>query len=386
MLSVFHIITGLEAGGAERVLYSLIKDDKDKEHIVVSFADDGYYGPLLKDLGIKVITLHLNNVFKLIAGIFRLISLIKSHKPDIFVTWMIHASLLGGLVAKFSSNSPIIWNFRGTIFTPGGGKELFYNFLLKACSLLSDKIPSKIVCCAESISEELVDIKFPNSKIIVIPNGYDLNIFKPRSDYRKEVRSNFGITDNLLFLGMFARWDPQKNIDELVHALSLVKKKDQRFKMLLAGSGIINKKLTTLINICDLKNEVILLDQSPNVEKIMNSLDIHILSSSYGEGFPNVICETMACGIPNISTNVGDSSFIIQENGWITSDSSRFGLADAISNAIKDYENYEVFLEKKQNSRKRIKEKFTLEKMISNYTMVIESCLEDITQSKSHHD
>ena len=386
MLSVFHIITGLEAGGAERVLYCLIKDDRDKEHIVVSFTDEGYYGPLLKDLGIKVITLHLNNVFKVIAGIFRLLSLIKSHKPDIFVTWMIHASLLGGLVAKLSSNSPIIWNFRGTIFTPGGGKELFYNFLLKVCSLLSDKIPSKIICCAESISEELVDIKFPNSKITVIPNGYDLNIFKPRPDYRKEVRSNLGISENLLFLGMFARWDPQKNIDELVHALSLMKKKGQRFKMLLAGSGINNEKLTALINICDLKNEVILLDQSPNVEKIMNSLDIHILSSSYGEGFPNVICETMACGIPNVSTNVGDSSFIIQENGWIASDTSRFGLADAISNAIKDYENNEVFLEKKHNSEKRIKEKFTLEKMISSYTMVIESCLEEITQSKSRHD
>ena len=110
MLSVFHIITGLEAGGAERVLYCLIKDDRDKEHIVVSFTDEGYYGPLLKDLGIKVITLHLNNLFKVIAGIFRLLSLIKSHKPDIFVTWMIHASLLGGLVAKLSSNSPIIWN------------------------------------------------------------------------------------------------------------------------------------------------------------------------------------------------------------------------------------------------------------------------------------
>tara|TARA_S200000501_G_scaffold294029_1_gene279748 strand:- start:354 stop:710 length:357 start_codon:yes stop_codon:yes gene_type:complete len=118
----------------------------------------------------------------------------------------------------------------------------------------------------------------------------------------------------------------------------------------------------------------------------MNSLDIHILSSSYGEGFPNVICETMACGIPNVSTNVGDSSFIIQENGWIASDTSRFGLADAISNAIKDYENNEVFLEKKHNSEKRIKEKFTLEKMISSYTMVIESCLEEITQSKSRHD
>ena len=53
---------------------------------------------------------------------------------------------------------------------------------------------------------------------------------------------------------------------------------------------------------------------------------------------------------------------------------------------MKDYENNEVFLEKKQNSEKRIKEKFSLEKMISSYTMAIESCLEELTQSKSRHD
>ena len=240
----------------------------------------------MKELDTKVIALQLNNIFKGIVGLFRLFWLIKSNKPDIFLTWMIHASLLGGLVAKLSSNSPIIWNFRGTIFKPGGAKEFYSNrILLKACTLLSNNIPSKILCCAESISQELVFIKFPKSKIEVIPNGYDLNIFKPNSVYRKEVRNDLQINDNSPFLGMFARWDPQKNIEELVHALSLVKKKGLNFKMLLAGSGINNGNLISLINICDLKNEVILLDQSPNVEKIMNSLDIHILSSSYGEGF-----------------------------------------------------------------------------------------------------
>ena len=78
-------------------------------------------------------------------------------------------------------------------------------------------------------------------------------------------------------------------------------------KVKIISSGGTYKEIKRL----KLSNHVKLLGQTDNISEVMNGLDLHILSSSYGEGFPNVIAESMACGTPCIATDVGDSSFVI---------------------------------------------------------------------------
>ena len=101
----------------------------------------------------------------------------------------------------------------------------------------------------------------------------------------------------------------------------------------------------------------------------MNAIDIHILSSSYGEGFPNVIAESMACGTPCVVTDVGDSAYIAGKTGWVVPPNNSIKLARAIETAIKEQSTFK-WNKRCIRARLRIKEKFSITKMINLYDKI----------------
>ncbi|MGP4789275.1 glycosyltransferase family 4 protein [Psychrobacter sp. 1Y11] len=367
-MKIVHIITGLNNGGAEGVLFRLCTHDKNNQHVVISMMDKGKYGALLEKQGITVhcLMLNRNNInFKSLTKLYRLL---KQLKPDVVQTWMYHADLIGGLTARFAGYKNIFWNVRNTELKKGSSKNSTI-YIAKASALLSHVIPKKIVCCAVNASDIHSELGYDKKKLTVISNGFELNKFSPNDECRNAVITELSLDKVSDIIGMVGRFDPQKDHTNLIKAVHIVVKSRPNLKVLLIGKDMNedNKTLLDLIKNLNIGKNIIFLDQRTDIPAVMNAMDLHILSSLYGEGFPNVIAEAMACGTPCVTTDVGDSALIVGDLGWVVPVGDSKALANAIITGIKEKDNKAKWLSRKQAVRQRILNNFDISSMVKNY-------------------
>jgi glycosyltransferase involved in cell wall biosynthesis len=365
-MRILHIITGLGDGGAEGTLYKICKHNNINEHIVISLRGPEKYYFLLKKLGIQIHCLNINK-FTIFIKFFSLLKLIKFFKPDIVQTWLIHSDFIGGIAAKLSGFKSIIWNIRYTDFHFGKSK-LTSIIILKILRYLSFFIPISIILNSKR-ARKLYKIKgYDKKKFIFIPNGFEPSIFKHDKLQRKRFRDKLRIKKNTILIGNIARYHPKKDHANLIQALNLLKLKKYNFLCILVGHKITkhNLKLNSLIKKFELSDKVKLLGQRKNITEILNGIDIYVQSSSYGEGFPNVVAEAMSCGTPCIATDVGDSSSIVGKTGQVISPSDSIMLCKAIEKAINQIATKQ-WNKKKKDCKLRIKNHFNIKKMILDY-------------------
>lgn len=372
MKKVLHIITGLTDGGAEAVLYRLCKYDASVKHIVITLMGEGKYGSLLMDMGVEIHCLDMPAGRIKFSGLFKLYKLIREFKPDIVQTWMYHADLIGGVVARLAGVKNVVWGIHNTTLVKGESKRSTI-LIAKLNGFLSKFIPKKIIYCAEKSREVQESIGFKSSKGVVVPNGYNVQDFAPSDVGRMAFRCEAGIVDNIFLIGHVGRYDPQKDQQNLLEALKLVKDKDINFKAVLVGTNLDanNTKLADLLSRLNLLDEVCLLGGRNDIPVVMNGLDIFVLSSAFGEAFPNVLNEAMACSTPCITTDVGDAGVIVGDTGWVVPPQYPQALADAIVQAFEEKKtNSPDWLSRKEASRERIVENFSIEKMLESYHQV----------------
>ena len=364
-MKVVHIITSLGDGGAEHTLFKICKHDVSNKHIVISLKGPEKYFSLLSRLGVKVYC--LNFKFYTIHKFIMLINLLRSLKPDIVQTWLVHADLIGGVAARLAGIKKIIWNVRYSSFKIGKAK-LTTILIIKFLAKLSFLIPKLIVIVSKR-AKKIYEIEgYDKRKFKFIPNGYDLLFLKPNIIQKKIFQKNNKFKKQIPLIGNVARYDPKKDHINLLNALSLLRYKRIDFFCFLVGSKINknNIRLVSEIKRLKLSKYIKLLGQNNNILQVMNGLDIYVQSSSYGEGFPNVVAEAMACGTPCVVTDVGDASFIVGKTGWIVPPNNPNKLAKALENAINEVTTKKIN-KRQDKARARIRKNFDLSKMLKSY-------------------
>jgi glycosyltransferase involved in cell wall biosynthesis len=367
-VKILHIITGLEQGGAEAVLCRLVTAMRaEAEHVVVSLTGLGVYGPRLALQGITVHAMEFPRGRLTVRGLRRLWRLIKDINPDAIQTWLYHADLVGGLTGRLAGVRAVYWNIRNSTLCPSATSKST-RLTAHLCAWASGWIPTGIACCSERAALVHQELGYRANKLKVIPNGYDLRHFSRRPEARERLRREWNVVPGMPVIGMAARWDPQKDHANLLSALAILASSGSDFRCVLAGSGIepANRSLMELISAEGLEDRLLLLGPRDDIPDVMSAVDLHVLSSAYGEAFPNAVAEAMACGVPCVVTDVGDSAVLVEGAGWVVPPRDPSALARFIAEALDVIRSPEG-LALSQACRQRIVERFGLEKMVAAY-------------------
>jgi len=363
---VLHVISGLSDGGAEGALYRLILYDNKYNHMVVSLTDGGVYSEKLLKIGITVNLILMPRGRVTLDGLVRLYKVIKISRADIVQTWMYHADLLGGLLAKFAGYDNIIWGIRG----PYNKKRtsLSTKITVKLCSIFSYWLPSKIISNSYFAKKAHIAIGYNAKNFTVIDNGYSYTKKSDHNNLKIELAKKYNFKNNIPILAMVARFDPHKDHENLIAALSILADKNIKFTCLLVGTDMVssNRVLASLIEQYNIGEMVRLIGRYENIFEVMSFIDIHVLSSA-AESFPNVLAEAMLVGTPCVSTDVGDAKRIIGNTGWLAPANNPVFLASKIETAISEIKNTINWNIRKQSCVERIENKYSMRSMTSSF-------------------
>ena len=365
-MRVIHIIPGLPPHGAETVLFRLATNSRHVAHEIVCLGGRDYYSRLLEEHEIPVHHLELKSATAQFAAIPKLARLVRNSGADVVQCWMQRANLVGGIAGRLAG-VPVVWNIRWSSLKPLRARQ---RLLVYAGGPLTRLIPVAVINCSASSAELHARWGYGFVDNVLIPNGYDPEVFRPDDAARQRVRKGLGIEDEEFVVGTIARWHPQKGIPVLVRAIELLRDRGIKVCALLIGRGLdaANVDLATLLRQSGCAETVQLLGGRSDIPELAAALDLHVLPSVGSEGFPNVVAETMLSGTPNVATDVGDSRLIVGEAGWIVPPRDAPALADAIAQANDEHASVSKAWARRRNSaRERIAKKFSLERMVQNY-------------------
>jgi glycosyltransferase involved in cell wall biosynthesis len=316
-LRVCHLITDLDTGGAERSLVNLVTAMDPAQFVcdVVALIEPGPMAEPLVAAGIPVTTLGMHRGRPSPAALLSLVRHLRATKPTILQTWLYHADLVGTVAAWMSRPEFLVWNVRCTDITRAESEKPI-RWLVRLLAMLSG-CPDAIIVNSHKGEHDHKRIGYHPKQWINISNGVDLERFHPQPGKQAALRNRLGFDPNAVTIGLVARYHPMKDIETFLRAASLFLKNSTDAQFVLCGDGLAadNDNLTGMIANLELDRRVFLLGQRTDVDTIYPTLDILTLCSIYGEGFPNVLCEAMACGVPCVVTDVGDSAEIIGDCG-----------------------------------------------------------------------
>ena len=359
-MKILHIIVGLGVGGAELMLKRLAESHRHStiyEHKIISLTTVGKVGLELRKLGVDVRSLEMGSVLDVPRVLWKLSRIIKLETPGIVQTWMYHADLLGGLAARFAGNRRIVWGIRTTDVQAGGSRAT--TLVRKVCAWLSSKIPHTIVCAADASRRAHITVGYDATRMTVVPNGFDLTRLVATPEQRVGLRQMCGFDDTHVVVGTLGRFNPAKDHANFVRAAGLVAQDHPEVRFLMVGRELTsdNAVLMHWIQQTGCADRFVLLGERADAAVCLSAMDIFGLSSRT-EGFPNVVGEAMAMGVPCVVTDVGDAAMLLADTGVVVPKEDSSALALGLGQLLTL--EADVLHAQGQMARQRIVAEFTI--------------------------
>jgi glycosyltransferase involved in cell wall biosynthesis len=374
-MRVVFLVRSLNYGGAERQLLLLAKGmDKNRfEPVVLCFYGGGPLQSELLQAGIRVISLNKRNRWDVAGFLWRLAHEVIKLKPDVLHGYLPVPNSLAALLKLVYPSMRVVMGVRTS------GKELGrYDWTFRLSFWLERlfaRLADLVIVNSQAGKSLYLKKGFPPEKISIILNGIDTQIFHPEAGLGQALRAEWGVAETALLVGMIGRLDPMKGHPIFLEAAAALDNQDVRFVVVGDGPKGYRQDLVDLGNSLGLDKRLVWAESRQDVTRVYNALNICCSASLFGEGFPNVVGEAMACGVPCVVTEVGDSAWVAGATGIVVAPNDCSALAEAISrlSRLSREELYALG----QQARQRIVENFSAGLMVRGTQDALEALVGD---------
>lgn len=310
-------IPSLAAGGAERQFAELACGLAARGHQVLAVTL-GRAGPLAEALG-QARLLELDKASRLdsLRVHLALAGLLRREKPQVHYAFLPSCCVPGALLRPLIPGAKLVMGVRASGLEPGGldhaGRALLW---------LEARLSSRadlVIANSRAGRRHCLERGFPGRRTVVVENGIDTLRLRPDKSLGAPLRHEWGVGPGELLIGLVARLNPMKDHPTFLAAAARLAalRPELRFVCVGAGPEAYARGLRDQALGLGLGGRLLWAGQRHDMPRVYNALDLLCLSSAYGEGFPNVLGEAMSCGIPCVSTDVGDAARVLGATGIV---------------------------------------------------------------------
>jgi glycosyltransferase involved in cell wall biosynthesis len=294
--------------------------------------------------------------------------LVRQLSPHIVQGWMYHGNALAAVATP--KNVRVAFNIRQSLPDLRAEKRLT-RLVIRLGTVFSGRARAIIYNSDRSRSDH-ENLGYAARHATVIHNGFDTARFRPSEAFRRACRAELRLADGEFVAGTVGRYHPVKNQRLFLDAAATLLSRGERLRFVIVGRDVSARSsgLVAHAKTLGIADRVLFVEEYHNVSGLMNALDVFCLTSN-AEGFPNVVGEAMACGVPIVATDVGDVARLVGAAGRLV----RVGDTEALARelAAAAHRTVEERRAVAELARARIATEFSEERMLNAYTSLYDS-------------
>lgn len=331
-MRILFLVRSLGLGGAETQLAYLARSLHDKGHSVqvATLYEGGRIWDSLVSAGVVCTHLHKRSRWDLLSPLRKLVDTARSFRPDVIYSFMPAANVFSALAGSRLPPAALVWAVRSArVDWP------FYGISPALLARLETWLSSRanlIICNSEAGRQYHVRTGWNAARMIVVENGFDLEEFFPDAAAGTRVREELKVSPGTRVVGIVGRIDPIKDHPSFLRMAAAVLSKNRACQFWCVGAGNGDGYLARMQDYArdlGISDSVRWLGPRRDMRAVYSAMDVTCLTS-LAEGFPNVVGESMACGTPCVTFDVGDAAKIVQDRDLVVLERSHEQLATAV--------------------------------------------------------
>lgn len=322
--TVAHFIASPGGGGAEAMLRNLVSAMDHSKWRTVVIVMDGRPWPdvvaRLREAGVEVHDLEAAAFLKK-DTLVKLVRLLRQIRPDLLQTWMHHADFVGGWCARLAGVRQVVWGIHcREIHANPGDSPLKMQVFRQLLGWSSRWVPARVISCSAAAMEDHVPLGYPIQRMKWVPNGIDTSHFVPDVESRQAIRRELRVPDEAQLVGYIGRFHEMKDLATWLRAAALLQLRKPGVHFWLCGGDEmeLNDCARAALSVMPHRHQIHFTPFRADPQRAYPALDLFSLSSRT-EACPMTVMEALSCGVPCVTTDVGDCARLLEGVGLVAS-------------------------------------------------------------------